>query len=101
MSLPRAIGDISVEEYLEGEPLSDVKHEYIAGQVYAMAGASEQHNQIAQDDRRVEVYRRDDSGWWRHEILGPEDGLRLESLPVGPLTMAMDEVYEDVEFTHE
>ncbi len=29
---------ISVEEYLEGEKLSEIRHEYVAGQVYAMAG---------------------------------------------------------------
>ena len=30
---------ISGQEYLDGELLSDVKHEFIAGSVYAMAGA--------------------------------------------------------------
>lgn len=34
---------ISAEEYLEGEKVSQVKHEYIDGQVYAMAGASDAH----------------------------------------------------------
>jgi Uma2 family endonuclease len=38
---------ITVEEYLAGEQLSDVKHEYVAGRVYAMAGASRGHNQVA------------------------------------------------------
>jgi Uma2 family endonuclease len=38
---------ISVEEYLEGERLSEVRHEYVAGYVYAMAGASDDHNRIA------------------------------------------------------
>ena len=37
---------ISVEEYLEGEPLSEVRHEYIAGVVYAMAGTSDEHSFI-------------------------------------------------------
>jgi hypothetical protein len=31
---------ISEDEYLQGELISDVKHEYIDGIVYAMAGAS-------------------------------------------------------------
>jgi Uma2 family endonuclease len=35
---------LSVEEYLEGEPHSQVRHEYIGGVVYAMAGASDEHN---------------------------------------------------------
>ena len=34
---------ISPEEYLEGEKVSEIKHEYIDGQVYAMAGASDAH----------------------------------------------------------
>ncbi len=38
---------ISVEEYLEGELLSDVKHEYIDGYIYAMAGASRNHDRIS------------------------------------------------------
>ncbi|NJM78076.1 MAG: Uma2 family endonuclease [Acaryochloridaceae cyanobacterium RU_4_10] len=37
---------ISPEEYLEGEKSSPVKHEYIQGQVYAMAGANDAHNLI-------------------------------------------------------
>src|SRR2546423_12911991 len=38
---------ITVEEYLEGEKFSDVRHEYVGGYVYAMAGASDDHNRIA------------------------------------------------------
>ena len=38
---------ISVEEYLQGELLSDIRHEYVGGMVYAMAGASDDHNRIA------------------------------------------------------
>ena len=34
---------ISPEEYLTGEEISPIKHEYIDGQVYAMAGASDAH----------------------------------------------------------
>ncbi len=37
---------LTVEEYLESEPDSKIRHEYVAGQVYAMAGASEAHNLI-------------------------------------------------------
>ncbi|WPL17591.1 hypothetical protein Thiowin_02616 [Thiorhodovibrio winogradskyi] len=37
---------ISVEEYLEGEKVSEIRHEYVAGQVYAMTGTSKAHNQI-------------------------------------------------------
>ncbi len=38
---------MSVEEFLEAEPGYDVKHEYLGGMVYAMAGASTPHNEIA------------------------------------------------------
>jgi Uma2 family endonuclease len=38
---------ISVEDYLEGEHLSEVRHEYVAGRVFAMAGATEAHNRIS------------------------------------------------------
>jgi Uma2 family endonuclease len=38
---------ISVEDYLAGELVSPVKHEYVAGAVYAVAGARNAHNIIA------------------------------------------------------
>ena len=37
---------ISEQDYLEGELLSDIRHEYIEGEVYAMVGAHKYHNQI-------------------------------------------------------
>ncbi len=37
---------LTVEEYLEGEQQSEVRHEYIGGLVYAMAGTSDEHNFI-------------------------------------------------------
>ena len=36
----------SPEEYLTGEEQSQIKHEYIDGQVYAMSGGSDAHNTI-------------------------------------------------------
>ncbi|MGZ4999479.1 MAG: Uma2 family endonuclease [Methylomonas sp.] len=38
---------ISVEEYLQGELLSEAKHQFIDGEIFAMAGASENHNLLA------------------------------------------------------
>jgi Uma2 family endonuclease len=38
---------LSVEDYLVGEQISAVKHEYFGGTVYAMAGAITEHNQIS------------------------------------------------------
>lgn len=38
---------LSVEDYLIGEDGAEVRHEYIAGQVYAMTGSSDRHGLIA------------------------------------------------------
>ncbi len=37
---------LSVEAYLQGELSSEIKHEYIDGAVYAMAGTSKNHQRI-------------------------------------------------------
>lgn len=37
---------ISIEEYLQGEAAAKLRHEFVAGQIFAMAGASERHNRI-------------------------------------------------------
>lgn len=37
---------ISIEDYLAGEEVSDVKHEFLGGIVHAMAGATNRHNTI-------------------------------------------------------
>jgi Uma2 family endonuclease len=46
MGLAKLKTKISIEEYLEGEQISQTKHEFIGGEVYAMAGASERHHRI-------------------------------------------------------
>lgn len=38
---------ISVDDYLTGEEVSEVKHEYFGGNAYAMAGATTEHNQFS------------------------------------------------------
>jgi Uma2 family endonuclease len=38
---------ISAQDYLEGERISPIKHEYIRGEIYGMAGASKAHGIIA------------------------------------------------------
>jgi len=47
MGLPKLKTKIRVEDYLEAELISPVRHEYIEGEVYAMAGTSDNHARIA------------------------------------------------------
>jgi len=47
MGLAKLKTKISVADYLEGEEISSIKHEYINGEVYAMAGASDRHHRIS------------------------------------------------------
>jgi Uma2 family endonuclease len=66
MTLPKFI---TPEEYLRLERASQEKHEYFRGEIFAMTGASREHNLIAQntsrhlgnqlDDRQCEVYQSD------------------------------------------
>lgn len=47
MSLTPHYESVSEAEYLKNELTSEIKHEYIDGIVYAMAGASDNHNRIS------------------------------------------------------
>lgn len=47
MSIAPRLETISVADYLAGEETSKSKYEYVAGRVYAMAGARNVHNRIA------------------------------------------------------
>jgi Uma2 family endonuclease len=47
MSLNPTYQPISEESYLQRELLAETKHEYVDGQVRAMAGASENHNLLS------------------------------------------------------
>jgi Uma2 family endonuclease len=44
MSVPLTY--LTVEKYLKAEESSEIRHEYIAGQVFAMSGGSKEHNRI-------------------------------------------------------
>ena len=45
MSVP--LTHLTVEEYLKAEESSEIRHEYLDGQIFAMSGASREHNLIA------------------------------------------------------
>jgi|SRR5688572_18827478 len=47
MTAAQKLNLISVDDYLAGELASPIKHEYLGGVVYAMAGAINRHNRIA------------------------------------------------------
>lgn len=46
MSMPAKILNLTVEEYLAAEETAKVRHEYVDGQIYAMTGATDNHNRI-------------------------------------------------------
>ncbi len=46
MSAAKKLNLVSVEDYLAGELVSGIKHEYLGGVIYAMAGARNVHNTI-------------------------------------------------------
>jgi Uma2 family endonuclease len=47
MALPKQLHYITAAEYLEGERGAEIKHEYVDGEVYAMAGESRRHNRLS------------------------------------------------------
>ncbi|MGH9755088.1 MAG: Uma2 family endonuclease, partial [Blastocatellia bacterium] len=47
MAYPEELMRLSVEEYLALEEKSEARHEYVAGYIFAMAGATDAHNIIA------------------------------------------------------
>ncbi len=63
---------ISPEEYLEGEKLATVRHEYLGGVVHAMAGASKIHNKIGANV----------NGWLRAALRGKPCESYIEGVKV-------------------
>jgi Uma2 family endonuclease len=47
MTISETAASISVTDYLKGEQDGQVRHEYVAGRVYAMTGGSVYHNRIS------------------------------------------------------
>lgn len=57
MDAARRVNLLTEEEYLEAESESPVKHEYLGGVLYAMAGANNVHNLIATNTSTALGYR--------------------------------------------
>ena len=85
---------LTIDEYLEGEKLTPIKHEFINGDVYAMGGASDKHGlisgnmfanihsqlsegcEIFMSDMKVHTIKNDDECFYYPDILvscDPED----------------------------
>ena len=64
MSTVRKLNPITVEDYLAGELRSPIKHEYLGGVVYAMAGTQNAHNLTA-SNAFVSLGSRLRGGSWR------------------------------------
>ncbi|HEY9834068.1 MAG TPA: Uma2 family endonuclease, partial [Stenomitos sp.] len=47
IAIPEQPQKMTIEEYLEWEPLQDVRYEYVNGEVFAMTGGIISHNDIA------------------------------------------------------
>jgi Uma2 family endonuclease len=47
MGLPKFRTKISVEDYLESEKHSPIRHEFVEGEIFAIAGASDNHARIS------------------------------------------------------
>src|SRR5262249_36690871 len=57
MTAAKKLNLISVDDYLATELTSQVKHEYLGGVIYAMAGARNAHNRIASNTLVALGYR--------------------------------------------
>lgn len=53
MALAFADNRITRDEYLQGELVSEIRHEYVAGNVYAMSGGTLNHQRIAGNFMRL------------------------------------------------
>ncbi|MBL8669137.1 MAG: Uma2 family endonuclease [Alphaproteobacteria bacterium] len=80
---------VLVEVISPGSEADDRGHKLLAYQVISSLPA---YLIVAQAERRVDVYRRDDEGRWRHEIVTSGS----INLPVGTVAVSLDEIYEDV-----
>ena len=89
---------LSVADYLDLEEKSDVRHEYIGGEIHAKhanyrtAQTLEEYVLVAQDRREVTVFRRA-TGWQGEIYTAPEAVIEFRSIKH---TLALAEIYENV-----
>jgi len=90
---------MTVDEYLEFERESDIRHEFINGEVYAMAGASPSHNRIV---RNLTVSLFNDLDAQDCESFGEGQKVALENVKDrGYLYPDTSVVCDDPEFTED
>jgi Uma2 family endonuclease len=77
-------GRITEDEYVALEETSEVKHELVGGEIYAMTGASPRHNTIALDIAR------------RLDAAGRPKGCRVFASDVKLRVPSVDYYYPDV-----
>ncbi len=96
---------ISVQEYLESEKKSDIKHEYYFGQLIEMAGEKKKANRIARNIlRKIELPLLEQGlDTYFHDIkaaVDPQNIYRYPDLMVAPLNEE-DDIEEDEYFVFE
>lgn len=84
---------ISIEEYIQGEEISEIRHEYIAGNVYAMSGGTMGHQRVARN------FIRHDGEQLQGKTREPSNSDFKDSvlhLPEAEFSIPLSELYRDV-----
>jgi len=68
---------LAQDDYLDGEKISDVRHEYVDGHVFAMAGTSVRHNRIAMNIANV-IYNAADAQGGSCEVFASDIKVRIK-----------------------
>ncbi len=95
---------LTQKEYLAAEEQSLVKHEYIDGKVYAMAGTTDNHDYqalasleeyvlVSSQHQRVEIFRRKHQFWQYQTYDLDQPNFKLETIG---LDVKIADIYEDV-----
>jgi Uma2 family endonuclease len=56
---------------------------------------------VHQSRQRVELHKRNDQASWDVVEFGPGDEIILDSMPTGPVKIAMSTIYQDVDWDHD